>query len=65
MRTGEQTIFIWEKTTEEQIIEKIKKAIQEFKSIGLEVDEICLKFQDNEDGNRKTMTEEQVNGNKG
>jgi Asp-tRNA(Asn)/Glu-tRNA(Gln) amidotransferase A subunit family amidase len=60
MKTAEQTIFVWEKTTEEQIIEKIKKAIQDFRSIGLEIEEISLKFQDNEDGNKKTMTEEQV-----
>ena len=55
MRTGEQTIFLWNNTTEEEVIEKIKKALTEFKSIGLEIQDITLKFQDNEDGNKKTM----------
>ena len=55
MRTAEQTIYVWNKTTDEEIIEKIKKCIQDFKAIGLETEEICLKFQDKEDGDKKTQ----------
>ncbi len=58
MRTGEQTIFLWNNTTEEEVIEKIKKAMNEFRSIGLEIQDVTLTFQDNEDGNKKTMNME-------
>ena len=59
MREAEQTIFVWGNTTDEEVIEKIKKSIQDFKIIGLEIQDITLKFQDKEDGDKKTMNKEQ------
>lgn len=61
MKTAEQTIYIWNKTTQEEIIEKIKKAIKDFESIGLEPQEIKLSFQDKEDGDTKTINQEKNN----
>jgi hypothetical protein len=58
MKTAEQTIFIWGKTTEQEVIDKVKKSIQDFDKIGLEPQEIKIFFQDKEDGDTKTINEE-------
>jgi hypothetical protein len=58
MKTAKQTIFIWGKTTEDEVISKIKKAIQDFQKIGLDIQTIELEFQDKEDGDIKTMEKE-------
>jgi len=59
MRTGEQVFYVWEDIFDEKVINKIKKSIQDYKKIGLELDQICLKFQDDEDGTKKQDDEEQ------
>jgi len=58
MRTAKQSIFIWGKTTEEEIIEKIKKSIHDFRIVNMEIQEIKLYFQDTEDGDQKTINKE-------
>ena len=49
MRESEETIFVWGGITDEQVINRIKKSVQEFRSIGLEVDEIILRYKEERD----------------
>jgi len=49
MRESNEIIWVWGKVTDEMVIEKIKKSIQDFRSIGLEIDSIDLKYKEDKD----------------
>jgi len=49
MRESNEIIWVWGKITDEMVIEKIKKSIQDFRSIGLEIDSIDLKYKEDKD----------------
>jgi len=49
MRESNEIIWVWGKVTDEMVIEKIKKSIQDFRSIGLEIDSIELKYKEDKD----------------
>ncbi len=60
MRTSEETIYIWNGITDEQVIERIKTSIQAFRKIGLEIDTITLKYNEEKDiGASNTQGEEE------
>ena len=55
MRSSEETIYTFQDTTFEAIIKKIEKSIKDFESIGMTLQEIDLKFQ-----NETIETEQQA-----